>query len=214
VNYYAQEFAHLASLGLEIGIVIGGGNFFRGSSLAEQGLNRIVADQIGMMATVMNSLALQDALEALSVKTALMSSSAVNGVCEGFERRKAMSALTEKHIVLFAGGTGNPLFTTDTCASLRAIEINAELLVKVTRVGGVYDQDPRKSSEAKILQTITFDQAIEKKYGVMDLTSFLQCKEHGLDLIICNIDQKGTLQRVLSGEPIGSKIISNKKLGN
>jgi uridylate kinase len=210
IDQYAKEIAEIVGMGVQVGIVIGGGNFFRGAELAQAGIERITADQIGMLGTLMNCLGLRDALERINIAASIMSALPMFGVCDPFDRRKAIEGLKQKSVILFAGGTGNPLFTTDTCASLRAIETNCDLLIKATNVDGIYDADPRKNENATLINEMTFDEVIERKVKVMDLSAFCQCQEHCLDIIVCNVHNPGTLKKVVLGEKIGTRVFENK----
>ncbi|NBV28213.1 UMP kinase [bacterium] len=210
LQYYSAEIAQVRELNVEIAIVIGGGNFFRGSELAQVGIDRITADHMGMLGTIMNCLAFRDALEQHGVATRIMSSIPMFGICEHYDYRNAMQHLTQGKVVLFAGGTGNPLVTTDTCASLRAIETKCDLLIKATGVNGIYNADPHLNPAAQLLSTMTFAEAIEKKYKVMDLSAFCQCQEHNLDINVCNLSHTGTLKNLLLGHHVGTRVIKSK----
>jgi uridylate kinase len=210
IDHYAFEIAELINMNVQVGIVVGGGNFFRGSQLADAGMERITADQIGMLGTIMNCLALRDAFERIKLPSIVMSAIPMFGVCDYYDRRKALDALNQHKIVLFAGGTGNPLVTTDTCASLRAIETRCEVLIKATHVDGVYDANPSLDPSAQLLKHITFNEAIEKKYAVMDLAAFCQCQEHNLPIIVCNIHHPNTLKKIIVGELIGTQVTTMK----
>lgn len=211
IDHYAAEIAKVVALNVQIGLVIGGGNFFRGSQLAEAGLGRITADHIGMLGTIMNCLAFRDALEHNNVATHIMSAIPMFGICDHYDHRRAINKLAEGKVVLFAGGTGNPLVTTDTCASLRAIETRCDLLIKATSVDGIYDSDPRIHHDAQLLPMLTYDEAIEKKYKIMDLAAFCQAQEHHLELTVCNLYHPGTLKRLMLGEHIGTRVVKIKK---
>lgn len=208
IGRLAKEIIEIAELGVQVGVVIGGGNIFRGAGLAGAGMDRITGDHMGMLATVMNGLALQDALERLGVHARVMSAIRINEVCEDFIRRRAVRHLEKGRICIFAAGTGNPFFTTDTAASLRAIEINAELLIKATKVDGVYSADPAKHRNAKRYERLTFDQVINEKLAVMDATAMVMCRDHALDLRVFNMNEPGALLRLVSGEDIGT-LVSN-----
>jgi uridylate kinase len=207
---YAKQIQSVASLGIEIGIVIGGGNIFRGLSGQNKGFDRVKGDQMGMLATVINSLALQNALESLGVKTKLFSAVSIESVGERFAKPRVMEALYEKNICIFSGGTGNPYFSTDTASALRAIEIEADVFLKGTRVDGVYSDDPEKNPEAVKFDKITFDEVYEKKLKVMDLTSFTLCKENNMPVIVFDMDTFGNLEKIVKNEITGT-IITNKK---
>lgn len=204
----AHEIGELVELGVQIGIVLGGGNLFRGKALSDAGLDRVTGDQMGMLATMMNALALSDALGQADIAVRLMSPVPIAGVIDAYDRRKAMHKLSENKVLIFAGGTGNPLVTTDSAASLRAIETQADLLLKATNVDGVYSADPRTNSDAELYQQLTYQQAIEKELGVMDLSAFCQCRDHDVKLCVFNINHVGVLKRIIIGENIGT-LVSN-----
>jgi len=200
----ADDVAGLARQGLQIALVIGGGNIFRGAALAAEGMDRVTGDHIGMLATVMNALAMQDALERRSVPTRVMSALKVNQVCEDYIRRRALRHLDKGRVTIFAAGTGNPFFTTDSAASLRAVEIGADLLVKATKVDGVFSDDPMTNPNATFYKRLTYDQAIAERLKVMDTTAIVLCRDNGIPLRILNIYETGALARVAAGEDIGS----------
>ena len=202
----AKEVLELQQLGVEIGIVVGGGNLFRGAALSESGLDRVTGDQMGMLATMMNALAMHDVFNKTGIKIRLMSSISVAGVIDLFDRRKAINKLQQGHVIIFAGGTGNPLVTTDSAASLRAIEIEADLLLKATNVDGIYSADPGKDSTAVLYEKITFDEALTKELGVMDLSAFCQCRDHGMNIRVFNINKAGTLKRIIMGASEGTLV--------
>lgn len=193
-----SELSELVELKIQLGIVIGGGNMFRGRSLVANGLGRVTGDQLGMLATVMNALVLRDALEAASIPTRVMSAIAMNGVVDQFDRRKAIHHLQQQRVVLFAAGTGNPLVTTDSAASLRAIEIEADVLLKATNVDGVYSADPMKNPDATLYKRLSFDEVVQRELGVMDLAAFTQCRDHNVKLRIFNIHKHGALLKVVT----------------
>lgn len=199
----AREISEVAATGVELGIVVGGGNFFRGVNAEASGLDRVVADHIGMLATLMNSLALQSMLEKFDVDSRVLSAIEVNKVCEPYIRRKALSHLAKKRVCIFAAGLGSPYFTTDTAAVLRAIEINAEAIIKATKVDGIYDKDPVKFKGATRFEELTFQQALELKIRVMDSTAFTLCQENNLPIIVFNM-KKGNIKKIIDGEKIGS----------
>lgn len=207
---YAGQIKNIVSLGIETGIVIGGGNIFRGLSGLNKGFDRVKGDQMGMLATVINSLALQNSLEAIGVKTKLFTAVSVESIGERFAKPKVMEALTNKYVCIFSGGTGNPYFSTDTASALRAIEIEADVFLKGTRVDGVYSADPEKDSKATKFDKITFDEVYEKNLKVMDLTSFTLCKENNMPVIVFNMDTQGNLEKIFKNEITGT-IITNKK---
>ena len=203
---YAEEIREIADLGAEIGIVIGGGNIFRGVQAERGGMERTQGDYMGMLATMINSMALQAALESVGLFTRLQSAIEMKQIAEPFIKRKAVRHLEKGRIVIFGSGTGNPFFTTDSAASLRAIEIDAEVILKGTRVDGIYDQDPEKNASAKKFDTITFDEAYEKNLKVMDMTAFTLCKENELPVIVFNMNKTGNLKKVITGEEIGTLV--------
>ena len=203
---YAEEIREIADLGAEIGIVIGGGNIFRGVQAERGGMERTQGDYMGMLATMINSMALQAALESVGLFTRLQSAIEMKQIAEPFIKRKAVRHLEKGRIVIFGSGTGNPFFTTDSAASLRAIEIDAEVILKGTRVDGIYDRDPEENSSAKKFDTITFDEAYKKNLKVMDMTAFTLCKENDLPVIVFNMNKKGNLKKVVTGEEIGTLV--------
>jgi uridylate kinase len=188
-------------------MVIGGGNLFRGAGLARAGMDRVTADHMGMLATVMNSLAMQDTLERLGVFTRVMSAIRINQVCEDYIRRRAIRHLEKGRVVIFAAGTGNPFFTTDSAASLRAIEISAEVMLKATKVDGVYSADPFKDPQAVRYDRLTYDEALARKLQVMDATALVMCREHDLPLMVFNINRRGDLVRIVCGENVGTTVV-------
>ncbi len=203
---YAEEIREIADLGAEIGIVIGGGNIFRGVQAERGGMERTQGDYMGMLATMINSMALQAALESVGLFTRLQSAIEMKQIAEPFIKRKAVRHLEKGRIVIFGSGTGNPFFTTDSAASLRAIEIDAEVILKGTRVDGIYDKDPEENASAKKFDTITFDEAYKKNLKVMDMTAFTLCKENELPVIVFNMNKKGNLKKVVKGEEIGTLV--------
>ena len=202
----AAEVAAVRENGAEIAVVIGGGNLFRGAGLARAGMDRVTADQMGMLATVMNSLALQDALEQIGVFARVLSAIRINEVCEDYIRRRAIRHLEKGRITIFAAGTGSPFFTTDTAASLRAIEIEADLLLKATKVDGVYDSDPMLNPSAKRYDRLTYDQVLDGRLNVMDATAIVLCRDHHLPLRVFNLNEPGALVRVARGEEVGTLV--------
>jgi uridylate kinase len=202
----AAEVAAVRENGAEVAVVIGGGNLFRGAGLARAGMDRVTADQMGMLATVMNSLALQDALEQIGVFARVLSAIRINEVCEDYIRRRAIRHLEKGRITIFAAGTGSPFFTTDTAASLRAIEIEADLLLKATKVDGVYDSDPMLNPSAKRYDRLTFDQVLDGRLNVMDATAIVLCRDHHLPLRVFNLNEPGALGRVARGEEVGTLV--------
>ena len=203
---YAEEIREIADLGAEIGIVIGGGNIFRGVQAERGGMERTQGDYMGMLATMINSMALQAALESVGLFTRLQSAIEMKQIAEPFIKRKAVRHLEKGRIVIFGSGTGNPFFTTDSAASLRAIEIDAEVILKGTRVDGIYDKDPEENASARKFDTITFDEAYKKNLKVMDMTAFTLCKENDLPVIVFNMNKKGNLKKVITGEEIGTLV--------
>ncbi|MEM7281637.1 MAG: UMP kinase [Pseudomonadota bacterium] len=208
IRRIAGEVKEVLSLDVQVGVVIGGGNIFRGAGLARAGMDRVTGDHMGMLATVMNSLALQDALEGLGVFARVMSALKINEVCEDYIRRRAVRHLEKGRVTIFAAGTGNPFFTTDTAASLRAIEINADVLLKATKVDGVYSSDPMVDQDAVHYPELTFDKVLSDKLNVMDATSIVMCRDNGLPLRIFNLNNPGDLMRVVQGEHVGT-IVNN-----
>jgi uridylate kinase len=208
INSYAQQIKEIKALGIEIAIVIGGGNIFRGVQAEEGGMDRTHGDYMGMLATMINSMALQSALESNGVMTRLQSAIEMKEIAEPFVRRKAVRHLEKGRVVIFGAGTGNPFFTTDSAASLRAIEINADVILKGTRVDGIYTADPEKDKNATKYDHITFDSVYSKGLNVMDLTAFTLCKENNLPIIVFNMDKPGNLLKLLKGEKIGT-LVSN-----
>jgi len=206
IKQIASEIQELDKAGAEIAVVLGAGNFFRGSGLAAAGVDRVTADHMGMLGTVMNSLALQDAIEQLGMYARVMSAIVINEVCEDFIRRRAIRHLEKRRIVIFAAGTGNPFFTTDSAASLRAVEINAELLIKATKVDGVYNADPELDSTATRYERLSYDEVIEKKLGVMDTTAVVLCRENNMPLRVLDMMEKGALMRAAEGEEQGTLV--------
>ena len=208
INSYARQIKEIKALGIEIAIVIGGGNIFRGVQAEEGGMDRTHGDYMGMLATMINSMALQSALESNGVMTRLQSAIEMKEIAEPFVRRKAVRHLEKGRVVIFGAGTGNPFFTTDSAASLRAIEINADVILKGTRVDGIYTADPEKDKNATKYDHITFDSVYSKGLNVMDLTAFTLCKENNLPIIVFNMDTPGNLLKLLKGEKIGT-LVSN-----
>jgi len=206
IDRLAAEISELNKKGAEIAIVIGGGNIFRGTGLAARGIDRATADHMGMLATIMNSLAMQDALERIEIHARVMSALKINQVCEDYIRRRAVRHLEKGRVVILAAGTGNPFFTTDSAASLRAIEISAELLIKATKVDGVYSSDPVKNNDATRYETLNYDDVIERKLGVMDTTAVVLCRENKIPLRILDMTKPGVLLRVAMGENEGTLV--------
>jgi len=206
IRQVAIEIAEVLGLGVQIGLVIGGGNIFRGAGLAEAGMDRVTGDQMGMLATVINALALQDALERQGAVARVMSALQINEVCEDYIRRRAVRHLEKGRVVIFAAGTGNPFFTTDTAASLRAIEIGAEVLIKATKVDGIYSADPLKEPDAVRYQELSFDQVLTDNLKVMDATAIVMCRENNLPLVVFNLNNAGDLIRLVKGETLGTAV--------
>ncbi|KAA6184799.1 UMP kinase [Thiohalocapsa marina] len=202
----AAEVADCVTGGAQVGLVIGGGNLFRGAGLAAGGMDRVTGDQMGMLATVMNALAMQDALERAGVPARVMSALRIDQVCEGFSRRRAVEHLRRGRVVLFAAGTGNPFFTTDSAASLRAAEIGADLLVKATKVDGIYSDDPMRNPQARFYKRVTYERVLQERLGVMDTTAIVLCRDHGIPLRVMNIYTPGALVRAVAGDDIGSLV--------
>jgi len=199
IKRIAAEIGELNKGGAEIAIVIGAGNIFRGAGLAAAGMDRVTADHMGMLATVMNSLALQDSLEQLGMYARVMSAIVIHEVCEDYIRRRAVRHLEKGRVVIFAGGTGNPFFTTDSAASLRAIEIGADLFIKATKVDGIYSADPLRDKNAKRYDQLSYDEVIERKLGVMDTTAIVLCRENKMPLRVLDMMQPGALMRAAQG---------------
>ena len=202
----ATEIRDVREMGIQVAVVIGGGNIFRGAGLAEAGMDRVTGDHMGMLATVMNSLAMQDALEKLGVHARVMSAIKINEVCEDYIRRRAIRHLEKSRVVLLAAGTGNPFFTTDTAASLRAIEIGADLLLKATKVSGVFNADPVSNPDAERYARLSYDQVLADKLGVMDATAVVMCRDNDLPLRVFNVHEKGDLLRIMRGEDVGTLV--------
>ena len=202
----ALEIQELLGLGVQVAVVIGGGNIFRGEGLARSGMDRVTGDHMGMLATVMNCLAMQDALESIGTYARVMSAIRINEVCEDYIRRRAIRHLEKGRVVLFAAGTGNPFFTTDTAASLRAIEIGADLLVKATKVNGIYSADPMKDPNAVRYPRLTFDRVLDERLAVMDATAIVMCRDNHLPLQVFTLGNAGDLLRIARGEDIGTVV--------
>ncbi len=204
----ANEIRDIVQLGIQLGLVIGGGNIFRGAGLTANGIDRVTGDYMGMLATVMNALALQDALQKNQVEARVMSAIRIDAVCEDYTRRRAISHLEKGRIVIFAAGTGNPFFTTDTAASLRAIEIGSELMIKATKVDGVYAADPIQNPAAKRFSRLTYQEVLEQQLGVMDQTAIVLCRDHQMPLRVLNLGHPGVLIRTMTGHEEGTLIYS------
>lgn len=206
IKRIASELAEVAGMGIEVAVVIGGGNIFRGAGLAGAGMDRVTGDYMGMLATVMNGLALQDALESQNVFARVMSAIQIHEVCEDYIRRRAVRHLEKGRVVILAAGTGNPFFTTDTAASLRAIEIGADVLLKATKVSGVYDSDPKENSSASLYDTVSFDQLLIDKLSVMDATAVVMCRDNKLPLRVFNMTEDHALVRAMTDENVGTLV--------
>ena len=204
IKAYCKEISELVKTGVEIAIVIGGGNIFRGLSAASNGMDRVQADYMGMLATVINGLALQSTLEESSIQTRLQTALKMESIAEPYIKRRAVRHLEKKRVVIFSAGTGNPFFTTDSAAALRAIEINADVILKGTRVDGIYNLDPEKNKDAIKFEHLTFDDAITKKLKVMDSTAFTLSKENNLPIIVFNMNKPGNLKKIIDGKQIGT----------
>jgi uridylate kinase len=206
LSEYADQINEVLEMGVEVAIVIGGGNIFRGVQAEQGGMDRTHGDYMGMLATMINSMALQSALESKGIKTRLQSAIEMKEIAEPYVRRRAVRHLEKGRVVIFGAGTGNPFFTTDSAASLRAIEINADVILKGTRVDGIYTADPEKNPDATKFDTITFDTVYEKDLNVMDMTAFTLCKENKLPIIVFDMNTKGNLKRLIEGEKIGTLV--------
>jgi uridylate kinase len=206
IKRIAGELVELTQMGTSVAVVIGGGNIFRGAGLARAGMDRVTADHMGMLATVMNALAMQDALESLGLYVRVMSAIRINQVCEDYIRRRAVRHLEKGRVIIFAAGTGNPFFTTDTAAALRAIEINADLLLKATKVNGVYSDDPIRNPKATRYPRLTYDKVLADKLNVMDATAVVMCRDNRLPLRVFNLNNAGDLPRVVRGEDVGTLV--------
>lgn len=206
ISRFAKEISELNAQGVELGIVIGGGNIFRGAGLAASGMDRVSADHMGMLATVMNALALQDALERNGTFCRVMSAIRIHEVCEDYLRRRAIRHLEKGRVVIFAAGTGNPFFTTDSAASLRAVEVGAELMLKATQVDGVYSDDPRKNADAVRYSELTYDEVINNRLAVMDTTAVVMCQEQNIPLRVFDVHKTGNLTKIIYGEDVGTLV--------
>ncbi|MFO7594600.1 MAG: UMP kinase [Pseudomonadota bacterium] len=206
VQRISAEIAEAVKAGVEVGLVIGGGNIFRGVSLASSGMERATADHMGMLATVINALSVQDGLEKAGMTVRVMSALPIHQVCEDYARRRALRHLEKGRVVIMAAGTGNPFFTTDSAATLRGIEINADLVLKATKVDGVYSADPMKDKSASRYSRLTYDEVLERQLGVMDLTAIVLCRDHNLPLRVFNMNKSGALMRIIRGEDEGTLV--------
>lgn len=206
VQRLATEIKELCAAGVQVGLVIGGGNIVRGAEKASAGLDRVTGDQMGMLATVINALAMQDALEQQGIQVRVMSAIKINQVCEDYICRRAIRHLEKGRVVIFAAGTGNPFFTTDSAASLRAIEIKAELMIKATKVKGVYSADPEKVKDAQFYPRLTYDEALDQRLNVMDTTALVLCRDNNMPMRVMNIFEQGAVMQLMQGNDIGSLI--------
>jgi uridylate kinase len=206
VSRLATEIKELCDAGIQVGLVIGGGNILRGAEKASEGLDRVTSDQMGMLATVINALAMQDALEHQGQQVRVMSALQINQVCENYIRRRAVRHLEKGRVVIFAAGTGNPFFTTDSAASLRAIEINAGLMIKATKVKGVYSADPEKVKDAIFYPYLTYDEALDQRLNVMDTTALVLCRDNNVPMRVMNVFEQGAIMKLMMGADIGSLI--------
>lgn len=202
----ALEIGQLVGIGVQVGLVVGGGNLFRGAALQAAGLDRVTGDHMGMLATVMNALAMRDALERSNIASRVMSAIPMSGIVDHYDRRRAVRALERGEVVIFAGGTGNPFFTTDSAACLRGIEINAELVLKATKVDGIYNADPKRDPNAVKYDRLTFDEALDQKLGVMDLTAICLCRDHNLPLRVFAMEKVGALLNIVRGGNEGTLV--------
>lgn len=209
IKRVAKEIKELTQHYVQVALVIGGGNIFRGEGLAASGMDRVTGDHMGMLATVINALAMQEALESQGVEARVMSALQINDVCEDYIRRRAIRHLEKGRVALFAAGTGNPFFTTDSAASLRAIEVGADILLKATKVDGVYTADPKKDPTAKRFDKVSFDHAIANKLAVMDTTAMALCRDNDLDIRVFDLNEPGSLLKIMQGEEIGTLVTNN-----
>lgn len=206
MNFVADQIKQVVDAGVQVAVVVGGGNIFRGEGLARGGMDRVTGDQMGMLATVINALAIQDAVERLGLEVRVQSAIRINEVCEDFIRRRAVSHLENGRVVVFAAGTGNPFFTTDSAAALRAVEIGADLLLKATKVDGIYTADPKKDATATRYDTLTYDVALDRRLGVMDQTAMVMGRDHKLKLRVYDMERPGALLRIVHGESVGTLV--------
>jgi uridylate kinase len=211
LGHLAAEIAETARLGIELAIVVGGGNIFRGVSESAKGMDRASADYVGMLATVMNAVSLQDAIEKQGMVTRVLSAIPMSQLAEPYIRRRAIRHLEKGRVVIFAAGTGNPFFTTDTAAALRAMEVGAEVLLKATKVDGVYDRDPRKHTGARRYQRVTFTDALHQDLEVMDATAFALCRDNAMGIVVFDMTARGNIRRVVCGEPVGTAIVKDNQ---
>lgn len=206
LDHFSEEVLKIVKLKIEVGIVIGGGNIYRGLSASQQGVDRVTGDTMGMLATIINSLAIQNALEKRGIFTRVQTAIKMDEVAEPFIQRRAIRHLEKKRVVIFSGGTGSPYFTTDTAAALRAIELKADVIMKGTRVDGVYDSDPEKNPKAKMYKKLSYAQVLEQNLKVMDLTAITLCQENDLPILVFNMNKKDNLKKIVTGETIGTLI--------
>ncbi len=206
IHRIAVEIGDVTRSNIQIAVVIGGGNIFRGAGLAESGIDRVTGDHMGMLATVINSLALQDAMEGIGIDARVMSAISVHDVCEDYIRRRAIRHLEKGRVVICAGGTGNPFFTTDTAAALRAIEIGADIVLKATKVDGVFSADPALDANAELFDELSYDRVIESKFGVMDANAVVLCRDQGMPIRVFSVFEEGNLGRLIKGEAIGTLV--------
>lgn len=205
----ALEIGQLIGIGVQVGLVIGGGNLFRGEALSEAGMDRVTGDHMGMLATVMNALAMRDALERSNISTRVMSAIPMSGVVEHYDRRRAVRDLKDGDVVIFSAGTGNPFFTTDSAACLRGIEIDADVVLKATKVDGVYDSDPMKNPDAVKFDELSYDEVLDRKLGVMDLTAICLCRDHNMPVRVFNMNKPGALKNIMVGESEGTLVVES-----
>ncbi len=206
IHRTTQALSDIIQSGVQLGIVVGGGNIFRGKGLTTSGINPVSSDHIGMLATVMNGLVLQDALQKKGIDTHVMSSVSMDGICEGYAHRKAIRYLQKNRVVIFVAGIGNPFFTTDSAASLRAVEIEANLMIKATKVDGIYDADPVQNPAAKKFEKLSYNGVLERQLGVMDLTAIILCRDNKMPLRVLDMDKAGSLMRAITGENEGTLV--------
>ena len=204
IGRIANEILEVIDTGVQVAIVIGGGNIFRGAGLAQSGIDRVTGDHMGMLATLMNSLALQDAMEKVGVDARVMSAVSVHAVCEDYIRRRATRHLEKGRVVIIAGGTGNPFFTTDTAAALRAIEVGADIVLKATKVDGIYSADPKIDEDAQMYESLSYDEVIEGKLSVMDANAIVLCRDQGMPIRVFNVFGSGNLMQIVNGEKVGT----------
>ncbi len=207
LSQIASEIVEVTRLGVEVALVVGGGNIFRGVSASARGMDRATADYMGMLATVMNAVALQDAIETRGLTTRVQSAIAMSELCEPYIRRRAVRHLEKGRLVIFAAGTGNPYFTTDTAAALRAMEMNAQVLLKATKVDGIYDKDPHKHKDAKRYERVSYTECLQKDLKVMDMTAFALCRDNKLPIVVFDLHVPGNIQRVVCGESVGTRVV-------